>query len=298
VGTSWGLAVTSTAWLGGVTTVALLAFSFPKAWDRFTTCLGPIALQQKDMFYSVDVGYDLCGPPITTPGTVLLHHRRNYVIRVTDGKSEGGDKGGDGEGQGEEDVTVPEATSATAAADTNRPPPWKVVSTDDKNVAKFALVGPAGESFPGKVFFQFPWSKQLIDAISTGMAPSDGGEAVAIEGTLDQAVHRAALVILKKGRQGNFSVNIFGHEELPTGISLETTLTMEEAEDMQSDDSHYVEARVMVNNMTLILFQQPQDGEDEEKVLRRRILKYTWWEEALPKGYAMYKIRKVQGTCK
>jgi hypothetical protein len=238
------------------------------------------------MFYSVDIGYDLCGPPITTPRTVLLHHRGDYVIRVVDGNA--------GEQDAKENVPPAPKAPLETPGDAQRPAAWKAVSTDDKNVAKIALLGPAGETLPGKIFFEFPWSKDFADAISSGKASSDGGEAVAMEGTLDEAVHRAALMILKKGRQGNFCVNIFGHETLPADIPLGAALTMDQAEEMQSDDNHYVDARVMVNNMELVLFKQPEEGEDEEKVLRRRIWKYTWWEGALPEHYGLYRFRKVQ----
>ena len=239
-----------------------------------------LSIDCEAMFYSVDIGYDLCGPQIANPGTILLFEARNYVFHVVT-------------------ETTKEDTKEEGTPVDDKPPfnensgAWKAIFTDDKNLAKIALNGPAGEEIPGKLFFNFAWSVEVDDAISAGKAPSDGGEAVVIEGTLDEAVHRAALMILKKGRQGNFCINIFGHEELPPGVPLSTTLTMEQAEEMQSDDSHYVDARVMVNNMELVLFQNAHDGEDEEKVLRRRNWKYGWWEKgALPKDYSIYEVRK------
>ena len=249
------------------------------------------------MFYSVDIGYDLCGPRIANVGTVLLKERRNYVFRVTnDTKAPSNPAGEVSEQENGKEFTAKRSEQGSGREFTaeKAEQAWRMVGTDDKNVAKIALLGPTGEKLPGKLFFNFEWTAELQTAISNGKAPSDGGEAVVIEGTLDEAIHRAALMILKKGQQGRFSINIFGHQELPQGIPLNTTLTMEEAEEMQSDDNHFTDARVMVNNMELVLFQKAHDGEDEEKILRRRISKYSWWEkEALPKDYAVYRMSRV-----
>jgi len=252
------------------------------------------------MFYSVDIGYDLCGPPIAKPSVVVLKERKSYVIRVVKGGSEAPADLKESpagvpaeEKQSEKGKEPADSSSETTNPEDSPSGTWKPAFTDDENIARIVLLGPAGEVIPGRLFFDFSWSPELESAINTGKAPSDGGEAVMMEGTLDEAVHRAALMILKKGRQGNFCINIFGHKELPAGIPLGVTLTAEQAEEMQSDDSYYADAAVMVNNMEIVLFQAPHPGEDEEKILRRRISKYSWWQAALPKDYAIYTVRKV-----